>query len=42
MKKSYSTETDQIWESIEGMERATPSPFFYAKLLHKMQSVQAE
>lgn len=42
MKKSYSTETDQLWESIEGMERATPSPFFYAKLLHKMQSAQVE
>lgn len=42
MKKSYSTETDQLWESIEGIERATPSPFFYAKLLHKMHSAQVE
>ncbi len=42
MKKNYSIGIDQLWESIEGMERATPSPFFYARLLHKMQSAQAE
>ena len=37
MKKLYSKEIDQIINSVDGIEKATPSAFFYAKLMHKMQ-----
>ncbi len=37
MKKLYSNEADQIINSINGIERATPSAFFYNKLIHKIQ-----
>ena len=37
MKKLYSEEIDQIINSFEGIEQATPSAFFYNKLMHKMQ-----
>jgi len=37
MKKFYSEEIDQIIQSIDGIEQAEPSAFFYNKLMHKMQ-----
>jgi len=37
MKKLYSEEIDQIIDSVEGIEQASPSAFFYNKLMHKMQ-----
>lgn len=37
MKKLYSEEIDQIIQSIDRIEQAAPSSFFYNKLMHKIQ-----
>ena len=37
MKKLYSEEVDQIIHSIDGIEQAAPSAFFYNKIMHTMQ-----
>ncbi len=37
MKKFYSEEINQIINSVEGIKQASPSAFFYNKLMHKMQ-----
>ncbi len=40
MKKLYSEKIDQIINSIDGAEQASPSAFFYNKLMHKMQQIE--
>ncbi len=40
MKKIYSKNVDEIIESVEGIQRANPSPYFYAKLMHKMNIME--
>ncbi len=40
MKKIYSKNVDEIIESVEGIQRANPSPYFYAKLMHKMNALE--
>ncbi len=40
MKKIYSKNVDEIIESVEGIQRANPSPYFYAKLMHKMNMME--
>jgi hypothetical protein len=40
MKKIYSKNIDEIVVSVEGIQRADPSPYFYAKLMHKMSELQ--
>ncbi len=40
MKKIYSKNVDEIIESVEGIQRANPSPYFYAKLMHKMNAFE--
>jgi hypothetical protein len=40
MKKIYSKNIDELIESVEGIQRANPSPFFYAKLMHKMNMME--
>ncbi|MEI6264612.1 MAG: hypothetical protein WCP74_05885 [Sphingobacteriia bacterium] len=40
MKKIYSKNVDELIESVEGIQRANPSPFFYAKLMHKMNMME--
>lgn len=41
MKKLYSEEVDQIIHSIDGIEQAAPSAFFYNKLMHSMKQKEA-
>jgi hypothetical protein len=40
MKKVYSKNVDEVIESVEGIQRANPSPYFYAKLMHKMSMME--
>ncbi|TAH13038.1 MAG: hypothetical protein EAZ12_01980 [Sphingobacteriia bacterium] len=40
MKKIYSKNVDKVIESVEGIQRANPSPYFYAKLMHKMNMME--
>ncbi len=42
MKKLYTEEIDQIIQSFDGIEKATPSPFFYNNLMHKMQQKEMQ
>ncbi len=42
MKKLYTEKVDQIIQSIEGIEQAAPSTFFYNKLMHKMQQKELQ
>ncbi len=42
MEKIYSKNIDEIIESVEGIQRANPSPYFYAKLMHKMNMMEEE
>ena len=40
MKKIYSKNVDEIIESVEGIQQANPSPYFYAKLMHKINKLE--
>ena len=40
MKKIYSKNVNEIIESVDGIQRANPSPYFYAKLMHKMNEME--
>lgn len=40
MKKIYSKSVNEIIESVEGIQRANPSPYFYAKLMYKMNNLE--
>ena len=40
MKKIYSKNVDEIIESVEGIQQANPSPYFNAKLMHKINKLE--
>jgi hypothetical protein len=40
MKKIYSKNVEEVIDSVKGIQRANPSPFFYAKLMHKMNMME--
>lgn len=40
MKKLHSENIEQIINSFEAIEKASPSAFFYSKLIHKMQKTE--